>query len=98
MKWQLGGDWPVGHPHCAQSIPTGTILSGVAGPDGELVEPPKWHGIELPMPMPIDAAALDAEAALLMLKWYPEHQWYRLGFVSDLDREAMLARARERAR
>jgi len=62
MRWQLAGDWPVG----PVLIPTGTVLSGVAGPDGELVEAPKWNNgsIALPMPMPINAMALDQEAAL----------------------------------
>jgi hypothetical protein len=80
-------------------IPVGTVLEGIGGPDGELVV--TWQGHTLPMPMPIDACALDQEAALLMLKWY-EHgepyqgQGHRLGFGPGLDRDAMFAMARGR--
>ena len=66
MKWQLAGDWPVG----PAVIPAGTLLTGVVGPDGELAEAPKWNGITLPIPMPLNAVALDEEAALMML-WPP---------------------------
>jgi hypothetical protein len=30
-----------------------------------------------PSPKPINAVALDEDAALMMLKWYEQHQWYR---------------------
>jgi|SRR6516165_11613583 len=99
MQWQLGSDWPVGSLVVGSVIiPAGTILTGVVGTDGGLAEPPKWQGQTLPMPMPIYAAALDEEAARLMLKWYPEELWHRLGFARSLDRDALLARARHRAR
>jgi len=88
MRWQLGGDWPVGQ----WLIPTGTILSAVAR-DGEIVEPPMWNGVTLPMPMPINSAALDEEAALLMLQWYEPHEWYRLHFGPGINRNAIMARA-----
>jgi hypothetical protein len=56
-------------------IPAGVIITAVVGPDGELTEPPTWNGIPLPVdgtrPMPIDAAALDEEGALQMLRWCP---------------------------
>jgi hypothetical protein len=42
----------------------------------------------------MDAMPLDEEAALQMLRWYPEEHWYRLGFGQGLDRETMLAKAR----
>jgi hypothetical protein len=102
MKWQVGrGGWLVGQ----WLIPAGTIVSGVAGPDGELVEAPQWHGVTLPVdsvrPMPINAAALDEEAALLMLRWYQNygglHLWHRLRFGPGIDRDAIKTRARELA-
>ena len=94
MRWQLrGAGWPVGHPHCPQSIPAGTILSGVAGPDGELAEPPTWHGQTLPMPMPLDAGALDEESALQMCMWFDQELWHRLVFAPSIDRDAVMARA-----
>jgi len=94
MRWQLAGDWPVG----PVLIPTGTMLSGVAGPDGELVEAPKWNNgsIALPMPMPINAMALDQEAALQMCKWFDQDLWHRLIFHRSLDRDAIVAEARKR--
>ena len=54
MKWQLAGDWPVG----PAVIPAGTVLTGVVGPDGELVVSPP-----LTAPLPLNAVALDEEAA-----------------------------------
>ena len=87
MKWQIGGDWPVG-PHL---IPVGTILSGVAR-DGELVEAPIWNGIALPMPMPINSTPLDEDAALMMLKWYEPEHWHRIVFGPNIDRELIKGR------
>ena len=53
------------------------------------------------MPMPINAAALDEEAALLMLRWYQNygglHLWHRLRFGPGIDRDAIKTRARELA-
>ena len=89
MRWMLQGDWPVGQ----WCIPTGTVLTGVARGDGELVEPPTWNGITLPMPMPLNAIALDEDAALMMLKWFGQDLWYRLHFDWSLDRDAIMARA-----
>ena len=88
MRWMLAGDWPVGQ----WCIPTGTVLTGVAR-DGKLVEPPTWNGITLPMPMPLNAIALDEDAALMMLKWFDQDLWYRLHFDWSLDRDAIMARA-----
>jgi len=98
MKWQLSGDWPVG----AVVIPAGTFLVGVAGPDGEPVVPP--DGTPLPMPIPINAIALDDEAAALMLDWYGgnwEHTAnldlsHRLLFGPNVNIDAARATARAR--
>ena len=87
MKFQLAGDWPVG----SVCIPAGTILSAVAR-DGEIVEAPTWNGVALPLPMPINAAALDEEAALMMLEWYEDHMWCRLHFGPGIDRDAVMAK------
>jgi hypothetical protein len=86
--------WPIGYPHTPQVIPAGTIVSAVAR-DDEIVEWPVWQGIPLPLPLPIEAVALDEEAALLMLRWHPQH-WYRMGFGREIDREAIIAKAREK--
>ena len=72
MKWQIGGGgWPVG----PILIPAGTIVSG---------EAPTWNGIALPLPMPIDAVALDREAAAMMRRWYPAEHHHRLMFGPDV--------------
>jgi hypothetical protein len=93
MRWMLQGDWPVG----PAVIPAGTILTGDVGPDGEpVVSPP------LTAPLPINAVALDAEAALQMCMWYEETAsiggWHQLHFHPSVDREAVMAQARERRR
>ena len=74
MKWALPA-WPVG----PWLIPTGTVVEGVAGAAGEIAEAPKWNGMALPLPLPINATPLDEEAALMMLRWYGEGELYRLG-------------------
>jgi len=90
MKWQLAGDWPVG----PAVIPAGTVLTGVVGPDGELVVSPP-----LTAPLPLNEVALDEEAALQMCMWYEEAAsiggWHQLHFAPGIDREAVMAQARE---
>ena len=103
MMWLLAGDWSVGQ----WQIPHGTILSGVAGPDGELVEAPTnpFDGTPLPMPMPLNAIALDDEAAALMLDWFGGDHWehtagldlsHRLVFGAEVNVDAVKARVRAR--
>jgi hypothetical protein len=71
MKFQIGGQgWPV--QGGARLIPAGTIVGDGGIPTSEL-----------PMPMPIDAVALDDEAAAAMKAWYPD-QLYRLHFGPDV--------------
>jgi hypothetical protein len=92
MRWQLAGDWPVGQ-FC---IPAGTVLSSGAG------EAPIWNGIALPMPPPINAVALDEDAALQMCLWYEESAtiggWHHLHFAPGIDRDAIMAKAAEAKR
>jgi hypothetical protein len=89
MQWQLKGDWPVGQ-FC---IPTGTVLSGTPRVrDGALVEGPVWNGITLPM-MPINAVALDMDAAVMMAKWYGQELWHQVVTGPGIDREAVRAKA-----
>ena len=91
MKWQLAGDWPVG----PAVIPAGTVLTGVVGPDGELVVSPP-----LTAPLPLNAVALDEEAALQMAMWYEESAtiggWHHLHFAPGIDRDKILAQARHK--
>ena len=78
MKWQIGGGgWPVNGG--ATLIPAGTIVEG----------DPSWNGMTLPMPMPINAVPLDADAAQLMLGWYEPEHWHRLRFGPGTDVEAI---------
>jgi hypothetical protein len=93
MRWQLAGDWPVG----PTLIAGGTVVDGVTDRDGFAVAA-HWNGIELPLPMPINAIALDEDAALQMCLWYDEEAsiggWHHLHFAPGIDREAILAQAR----
>jgi hypothetical protein len=68
-------------------------MVSAVGRDGEIVEAPKWNGIELPLPIPLNAMALDEDAALMMLTWYPEEQWHRLHFAPGIDLDAIKTRA-----
>jgi hypothetical protein len=86
----LQGDWPVG----PAVIPAGTVLTGVLSADGELVVSPP-----LTAPLPLNAVALDEEAALQMCMWYEETatigRWHQLHFAPGIDREAVMAKARD---
>ena len=91
MKWQLDEEFRMGP---MAIIPAGTILSGLAGRDGEVREAPMWGSQIVPIPIPISARALDEESAWLMLRWYPE-QWDRLAFGPCIgDVEALKAKAK----
>jgi hypothetical protein len=85
MKFRLVGDWPV----TSFCVPAGTELDG---------EAPTWGGQPLPLPMPVNALALDEEAALQMAMSYEESAsiggWHSLHFAAGIDREAILAQAR----
>jgi hypothetical protein len=70
MRWMLAGDWPVAGG--ARLLPAGTIVG-----DGGI------PASELPSPMPINAMALDDEAAQMMRQWYPD-QLFRLHFGPDV--------------
>ena len=93
MRWQLAGPWPVG----PAVIPAGTIITAVVGPDGGLV-----FDRTVRPPMPINAAALDHEAALQTCMWYEETDtvggWHQLLFHPGIDREAIFAQARHKKR
>ena len=72
MRWQLMGDWPV-RQHL---VPNGTVLEG---------NPPIiWNGQPLPMPPPLNATALDQDAALAMAMAYHEDLWHKLHFAPDM--------------
>jgi len=86
MRWQLMGDWPVRQP----LVPNGTVLEG---------NPPIiWNGQPLPMPPPLNATALDQDAALAMAMAYHEDLWHQLHFAPTVDREAVFATARHKKR
>jgi hypothetical protein len=63
MKFELHAPWPI-HGG-ATLIPTGTILTGL---------PPTWGGHTLPLPLPLDAWAMDDAAWAQMKQWYPYDQ------------------------
>jgi hypothetical protein len=84
MGWMLAGDWPVG----ATLIPSGTVIDSTT-----------WNG---PLPLPINALALDDEAALHLAMAYEEtasiNGWHQLHFAPGVDREAVMAKARNNKR
>jgi hypothetical protein len=82
MKWQLSGIWPVDRGLC---VPGDTVLTSVSG------EPPTWNGLTLSWPMPLNAIALDDEAAQMMLQWWPE-QRHQLLFGRNVDLDTVKRR------
>jgi hypothetical protein len=60
MRFELLEPWPVGQ----FLVPAGTIIDGKA---------PQWRGMALPLPMPMDAKALDQDAADHLSMAYPFH-------------------------
>ena len=68
-------------------IPAGTIIS--AG------EAPNYQAnplAELPKPLPLNAEALDEDAALQMLYWHCPELWHHIKFVAGIDRDAVIAK------
>jgi hypothetical protein len=70
MRWQLQSHgWPVG----AHFIDVGTIIEG---PDFRN----PITGLPLPIPLPINARALDQEAYDLMCEWVNPEWWHLLSY------------------
>ena len=72
MKFLLLGDWPCcGGALC---VPAGTVIEWQA--DGERARiagvptEPQWQGTRLPLPLPLNAKALDQAAYDAMVQWY----------------------------
>jgi hypothetical protein len=87
MRWQLKGDWPVG----PMLIPAGSVISD----DGDPATIP-LAGV--PTPLPINAMALDDDAALQQCFWREETDtiagWNHLAFAHGIDHETIKAQAR----
>ena len=68
MKWQLLGHWPVGQ----WLVPAGTIIT----------DDLHWGatGIKFPVPLPINARALNQSAYDQLCKWYGPDQWHLLSY------------------
>ncbi len=60
MMFQLLGPWAAGQLF----VPAGTIIDG---------NDPMWNGNPLPLPMPLNAKALDQDAYDAMVAWYTPH-------------------------
>ena len=87
MRFQLLSPWPVAqwlipvsfvlecranfHPAACPSIEQPYVLPGRGVM--EVIEAPRWNGIALPLPMPMQSLALDQEAADWLARWYPRH-------------------------
>jgi hypothetical protein len=95
MKWMLAGGWPV---RGGSIIPVGTVITAVVGDDGELI----FDNTSVTAPLPINAMALDDDAALRMCMWYEETAticgWNHLHFADGIDHEAIKEKAREMKR
>lgn len=68
MRFQLSGaGWP-----CGQFlVPGATILEIELSADGTIVQGPQWNNNPLMLsPLPIETVPLDADAALMLVKWY----------------------------
>jgi hypothetical protein len=74
MKFQLMGDWP----HGAITIPAGAEIVGEVGSDGTITV--TYNHMPLRLPLPLNAKAMDAEAAAMMRKWYGRELWHLLLF------------------
>jgi hypothetical protein len=80
----MATDWAVTNG----PIPASTVLVGVGDGHGGLASPPVWRGQPLPVdanrPMPLEAIAMDQEAANLMRAAYASFEGldlrYRLRF------------------
>ena len=86
MLFRLTQDWPVGSAGGTRldiTVPTGVQIDGTN---------PQWQGTPLPSMMPITAIAMDEEAALALMEWYPEH-WHWLHFGPGLHIDPIKARA-----
>ena len=64
MRFQLDSPWPVGGQYL---VPAGIVIAFEPG------ETPRWANGVLPLPMPMNARALDQEAADHLSTTYPFH-------------------------
>lgn len=62
MMFELLGAWPISNP--STCVPAGTLIDG---------NDPNWNGTPLPIPLPMNAKALDQDAADALGRWYPHH-------------------------
>jgi hypothetical protein len=90
-RWQLLGPWP----HGSITIPASTEIVGTVDANGNITA--SWNHMPIRFPMPIDAKAMDDEAALQMLQSYDEAQWHRLLYGPGVNVETMKSKAAELA-
>jgi len=72
MKFVLLGDWPCNGG--ALCVPAGTVIEWDPDPEAARLARigtyPQWRGVRLPLPMPINAKAMDQAAYDAMVGWY----------------------------
>ena len=72
MKFQLLGDWPVSGG--AMVVPAGTTIEYDPDPEAARLAgigtAPMYLGTVLPLPMPLNAKAMDQAAFDQMVAWY----------------------------
>jgi hypothetical protein len=66
-EFVLRGDWPVGGQWL---IPNGTAIT-VPADRLQGYATTTWHGIALPLPLPMEATALNQAAADMLSRWHP---------------------------
>ena len=75
-RWHIGGQgWPVNGG--LRLIPASTLISDDGDPSAIPLK-------ELPLPLPIDAISLDADALAQMKAWYPVEHHHRLLYGPDV--------------
>ena len=62
MKFLLLGDWPTNGG--SMIVPSGALIEWEAGAE------PTWRGTRLPLPMPLNARAMDQASLDAMVDWY----------------------------
>jgi hypothetical protein len=73
MLFRLKGDWPVAGGSVL--VPAGTEIDG---------NDPQWRGIRLPLPMPLNAYAIDQAALNALAYWHGEEAYRWLHYAPGL--------------
>ncbi|MGY4227605.1 hypothetical protein ACVMIH_004966 [Bradyrhizobium sp. USDA 4503] len=71
MRFMLLGDWPCNGGSLL--VPAGTVIEWIDDPEAARIAGvptyPQWQGTRLPLPMPLNAKAMDQAAYDQMVRW-----------------------------